>query len=155
MLKRKSYGGTVVDFTFVAGIFFMILFAVVEFGRILYTWNVLDEVTRRAARLAAVCPIEDAAGIFSRATFNGDVVTNLQPSNLKIDYLNESSVVIPDTTVNFTDIRFVRASIEDFQYQMSIPLVNILSLQAPSFTTVLPSESLGVIPPGAGNPPSC
>jgi len=151
MGKRRSRGGTLVEFTIVAGIFYMILFSIIEFGRLIYTWNVLEEVTRRAARLAAVCPTTDANGIFARATANGSILPDLLQTNLQIDYLDRDS----GSTAVFTDIRYVQASIQGYQFQMTIPLVSFFPIPAPPFTTVLPSESLGVIPPGAGNPPSC
>ncbi len=144
MCNHRCKGMTQVEFTIVATVFFMILFGVIEFGRILYTWNILDEVTRRAARLAAVCPISDAAGITARATFNGNIIHDFTASNLRIEYLDQNSL----PTTNFPDIRFIRTSIQNYQFQPFIPFLTLL-LDAPSFETVLPSESLGISPAGA------
>jgi len=148
MGRHCAKGGTLVEFTVVAGVFYLTLFSIIEFGRVLYTWNVLDEITRRGARLAAVCPIASSAGITSRSTFNGGIIHDLAADNLKIEYLDGDAVPINDTNVNFVDIRFVRASIEGYQFQAFIPFISLL-LPAPSFATVLPSESLGISPPGA------
>ena len=62
-----------------------LLFTVIEFGRILFTLNMLDEGVRRATRVAAICPVGDIAGeISDRATFvnlpgllNSNVVTEI------------------------------------------------------------------------------
>ena len=55
--SRRQSGLVTVEFALIGAFFFLILFSIIEFGRLLFTWNTLDEVTRRAARLAAVCPI--------------------------------------------------------------------------------------------------
>ena len=39
----------------------LVLFSVIEIGRAMFVLNALSESTRRAARMAAVCPINDPA----------------------------------------------------------------------------------------------
>ncbi len=146
---QKMNGGTLVEFSIVATVFFMVLFGVIEFGRLMFTWNVLDEVTRRGARLAAVCPVEDQTGIADRAIL-GNLLSGFGPENLLIEYLDGDSVPIEDLETNFIDIRYVRSSIINFQFQGFIPFINFI-ISAPDFRTILPSESLGIVPVGAGS----
>ncbi|GAB3100828.1 pilus assembly protein [Aestuariicella hydrocarbonica] len=147
-LKRTERGGTLVEFSIVAAVFFMVLFGIIEFGRLMFTWNVLDEVTRRGARLAAVCPIDAIDGISDRASFHGAILNNFSNDNLLIEYFDENSAPIPDPTTDFINIRFVGAKIINYQFQGFIPFVTFI-LPSPDFQTVLPSESLGIAPVGA------
>jgi hypothetical protein len=121
----------------------------------------LEEVTRRGARLAAVCPINDPA-IAQLAIMNasGDAgqsqfINGLSPANVAIDYIDESNAVVTDpaSTAGFLSIRFVRARISGFTYELSVPFVTgIATLPMPEFTYLLPRESLGVPREGAITP---
>lgn len=52
---RKQRGAAAVEFALIAMFFFAVLFGIVEFGRGLYVWNSIQEVTRYVAREAVVC----------------------------------------------------------------------------------------------------
>ena len=45
----KQQGVYAVEFAIAGSLFFLLLFAVLEIGRLFFTWNVLTEVTRRGA----------------------------------------------------------------------------------------------------------
>jgi TadE-like protein len=51
---RSQRGTAAVEFALIAVVFFMVLLGIMEFGRMMYVWNTAQEVTRRAAREAAV-----------------------------------------------------------------------------------------------------
>ena len=71
MKLNKQKGIYTVEFAIVGAVFFLLFFAVLEVGRLFYTWNVLTEASRRAARLATVCYLDvDAAGKHSRQRLN-------------------------------------------------------------------------------------
>jgi hypothetical protein len=53
-IKPREYGAASVEFALVAALLLTLLFGVMELGRILLVWNSAQEVTRRAARDAAV-----------------------------------------------------------------------------------------------------
>ena len=153
MIKKHATGTTTVEFAIVAAALFMMIFGVLEVGRAYFVYAMLDEVTRRAARLATVCPVSDPA-IPQLAIFNtsGDssesgLVNNLVPSNVVIDYLNAAHAVValPSTAAGFAQIRYVRAQIVGFQHQMYVPFVDDLaSFFMPAFESSLPRESLGI-----------
>lgn len=56
-------GVAVVEFALIVPIFFLLLFAAMELGRLLYLWNTVQEVTRHAARQAVVTDFTDTAAI--------------------------------------------------------------------------------------------
>ncbi len=138
-------------------LFFLVLLAVIEFGRALFVWNLLDEATRRGARFAAVCPVTNAVDIQNiqdMARFDGQFINGLEQANISLQYLKDDGSVIADPTLDdevdgFGAIRYVRVSVTGYTHQMLIPFIDI-NLLAPDFSTTVPSESLGVHPAAAG-----
>lgn len=53
---RDESGATLVEFAIVLSIFLLILFGLIDFGRLGYTWVMADKAMQRAARIAAVRP---------------------------------------------------------------------------------------------------
>ncbi len=51
---EQEKGQTLVEFAFVVILFLTVLFAIVEFGRALWTWNTIVQATRAGARFAVV-----------------------------------------------------------------------------------------------------
>ena len=146
---RRQRGVTTVEFAIIGAAMFVVLFGVIEISRAMFVLNALGESTRRAARIAAVCPINDAAAQ-QVALFNAPgggtasrFIRGLTPNNLAIEYLDATGNVIADPTSDFNLIVFVRARIVDFQHEMLIPFATYL-FNTPSFSTTLRRESLGV-----------
>lgn len=52
--RKTARGVAAVEFALVMIPFILLLLGAIEFGRLLYLWNTVQEVTRRAARLAVV-----------------------------------------------------------------------------------------------------
>lgn len=63
LVKEKQRGVAVVEFALVALPFFILLFAAVELARAMYICNTLQEVTRRAAALAANTNFRDSTAL--------------------------------------------------------------------------------------------
>jgi Flp pilus assembly protein TadG len=137
-MKKRSRGITTVEFAVISTVLFTTLFGVIEFGRVLYTFAVLAEGTRRAARLAVVCPLNDA-GITSTANFA--TLPNFTSSNVQVQYLDVSG----NPTGTWGQIAYVRVQIAGYAIPLSIPLINP-TVTAPAFPVTLPRESLGVTP---------
>ncbi|WP_076411321.1 TadE/TadG family type IV pilus assembly protein [Shewanella sp. UCD-KL12] len=135
---KYQKGVYAVEFAIVGGFFLFLLFAIIEVGRLMFTYNVLHEASRRAARIAVVCQIDDT-DISNMALFYGaNLIPNLSPSNLTISYLDEAG-----NTATGIDIALVRADISNYQHQFLVPgLARVIN--SPTFTTFLPRESLGV-----------
>ena len=59
MRKKIQNGVAMIEFTFSLVIFFVLLFAIIEFGRTMLLWNMAADVTHRAARIVSVCDGRD------------------------------------------------------------------------------------------------
>ncbi|MCG9731304.1 pilus assembly protein [Shewanella sp. Isolate13] len=137
-----------VEFSIVASVFFLFLFASIEVGRLLYTYNVLHEAARRAARIAVVCQVN--TDVSSQALFNGsNLIPNLSSSNLEISYLQLNGSPSTDLVYG-SDIRLVRAAITNYQHQFLVPGLT-RTLNSPTFSATLPRESLGVFKGGTSD----
>ncbi|MCG7201673.1 pilus assembly protein [Marinobacter pelagius] len=152
---RKQSGLHTVEFAIVGAMFFILLFGTIEFGRLMFVWNTLDEMSRRAARVAVVCPIEHSAirrvAMFDEPGTSGEspILAGLMESNISIDYLTATGGVIADPAGNYLDIEFIRSEVSGFQHQLIIPFF-FRTFELPPFVTVLPRESLGVSREGTG-----
>jgi Flp pilus assembly protein TadG len=149
---RRQNGTTTVEFAVVGLVAVMLLFGVIEIARAMFTLNTLTEATRRAVRVAVVCPINDPA-IIQAATF-GDWTSpplNLNAGNFTVEYLNSAGNVIGNPAGSFIQIRFARVRISNYTDLLVIPLFN-LSYTAPDFSATLPRESLGIPRQGAVQP---
>ena len=149
MIYKNEKGVYCVEFSIVAAVFFILFFAVIECGRLMYTWNVLTEVSRRGARLGTVCnvlsdtsdpqSITQPTGVLNAATFADESLIPISPANINISYLNLNG----EAATTFAEIDLVRAEIVNYQHQLLIPFF-FITLNSPSFSTTLPRESLGV-----------
>ena len=138
---RNQQGTTVVEFAIVALVFFTVLFGLIDLSRLFFNLAALDESTRRGARVAAVCPINDPL-IAQVALFAG-LVPTLGTQHILVQYLDEDGAVVgaPGGS-GYGSIHYVRVGIQNFQLQTFIPgLASVLP--APAFATTIPSESLG------------
>ena len=142
--RRSESGLAMVEFAIIGAVFFVVLFAVVEFGRTLFVINTLTEVTRRGARLAAVCPVGSAGPANDAVTGSG--VGGLSTGNLVIEYLDANGAVLANpATTDYGKIQYVRARITGFTLPLVIPFI-MPTLSLTGFPAVIPRESLGVTP---------
>jgi hypothetical protein len=151
MNRLRQTGVTTVEFAIIGLLALMVMFAVVEFGRLVFTVNALSEATRRGARMAAVCPLNDPAiaqvTVFNDPGDSGDspIVGGLTTGHVAVDYLDQAG----NDTATFLDIRYVRVRILNYQHQLLIPIF-YTTLNLPQYPSTLPRESLGVPRVGAG-----
>lgn len=139
--KRFQQGTTAVEFAIVGVVFFTVLFALIDLSRLFFDLSVLDESTRRGARLAAVCPVNDP--LVPQAALLGGLVPTLGTQHISVQYLDADGAVVGNPTgAGYGSIRYVRVAIQNFQLQTFIPgLATVLPM--PAFETTIPSESLG------------
>ncbi len=145
-LRRQQRGTTTVEFAIVGAWFFLVLFAAIEFGRLIYTFNMLQEGARRAARVAAVCRVHDAT-VTTKALFGP--MPGAGSGNVTVEYLDENG---GDADSDYGAISYVRVTISGYQVPLAIPFFNP-TIDAPDFVSTLPRESLGI--PKSGEPPVC
>ena len=150
MRRRFQNGTTTVEFAIVGAVVLTILFAVIEFGRIVFTLNMLDEGARRAARVAAVCNVGNAA-VANAATFVS--LPGLSTTNVVTEYLSENGTPLGNPTGgNYSLIRYVRVRIVGYSFPIAIPFI-AATFTPPEISSTLPRESLGV--PKFGAAPAC
>ncbi|MNZ46281.1 TadE-like protein [compost metagenome] len=154
MNRQRMRGVYAVEFAIVGLLLFILLFGVLEMGRLLFTVNTLNEAARRGARLAAVCDIRDPA-ILRKAIFadadstTSALIRNLEAADVRLRYFDGAGAEVTDPTPagGFTRIRFVQVSIEEtgiqgFRFNLMIPVLG-REIILPPFRSVLPRESLG------------
>lgn len=137
------------EFALVAAVLFTMIFGVIEVARAFFVSSALDEATRRGARMAAVCPINDAA-VFQAAAFNNTLIPDLDAGDITVEYLDDTGAIVgnPAVPAGFRVIRYVRVRVVGYQHQTIIPFVSAL-IDLPEYATVLPRESLGIPRQGA------
>lgn len=94
-------GAVAVEFALVVPIFLVLLFGTIEFGRLIYLWNTVQEVSRSAARQAVVTDFTNAAAIAAikrSAVFRSTdgtlpASTEISNANVDIQYLNAAGTV--------------------------------------------------------------
>lgn len=133
--RQRQRGAAIVEFAFVALLFFMLLLGVMEFGRWMYTLNAATEATRWGARLAAVCSQNDPI-IKTRMR----VMFNVNPATqISIQYAP------PGCTVG--TCQTVEVSLTNVTFTPLIPFLGV-PVPLPGFSTSLPRELMN----SAGNP---
>ena len=158
----RQRGAAAVEFAIVCLLFFTILFAILEFGRMMYVYNTMQEVTRRGAREAVVRWIDPAsqAEIRSLAFFGGAAIpagAEVTADDMVIEYLNEAGNLATPLPVDPGDnlsacgnitlvdscIFSVRVSIVGVSYSPMVSLFSFLGVNLPPATVTMQAESLG------------
>ena len=88
-------GSATIEFGLVCLVFMSFLFAMFEYGRLLFLWNTLPEVTQRAARAAAITDFSNPAAMQAlrrAALFRSDdsplpLAPNVSRATIRIEYL--------------------------------------------------------------------
>lgn len=147
---NRQRGVYMVEFAIVAAVLFLLLFGVFEIGRFFWTLNTLNEMTRRGARLAAVCPIDHpdvsrvAVYINPGDGSNSPILNDLAAANIDVRYLDADGAA----TASYPLAEFVAVSVANYPHTLLIPFIpaDVTTIQMPPVTATLPTESLGYIP---------
>lgn len=144
MKLKRQRGLAVIEFTIMASFFMLLIFAIISIGMFMFSLQAVSEATRTAARMAAVCQINDA-GVHDYVVGNS-FVSIIGVDNIEIEYLDENSAVL--ATPALEDVRFVRARAVGLNYQF-VSILDFLGnnglMTIPDFETTIPSESLGIV----------
>ena len=133
-------GATLVEFSIAVTVLLTSMFAVVEFGRALWTHNALTDAARRGARYATLHTPADVANVKNVVVY-GDEAGGTQPVLPNLSAAN--------VTVTYTDIGVnkgtVSVGITGYQFQFVVPLIGT-TINMPAYSTTLTGESVGVLP---------
>ncbi|MDW6002350.1 TadE/TadG family type IV pilus assembly protein [Vibrio mangrovi] len=159
---KHQVGMSIIEFTLLATAVMLVMFGVIEVGRYVYSVQVINEMTREAARLGVVCHVSDQNDI-PALVIHDNAPVGFTADNITIEYLNQSgNTVTLDASMDedeynslYGTIKFVRASVSGYQYQM-IGFMSFLTadgwIQVPLMETTLPVETLGVVRPTTSHP---
>lgn len=173
---RSQYGAATVEFALIALFAFLpLLLGIVEFGRLFYVANTVQEVTRRAARQQVVSWLSQSNSIQRAALFQsgsgtgtvtlpgGAEITNadvrLTFYNTYADAVSGSNSISGGTPQSNLEsclkgdpcIRYVRATL---QTAGGAPLTyapmtgwfgNLFEVSLPGATVIMPAEGLGLL----------
>jgi Flp pilus assembly protein TadG len=139
--RKNERGATLLEFAIGATVFLTAMFAVVEFGRALWTHNALSDAARRGARYAVNHPMGDVAAVQNVAVY-GDpaggskaLIDNLKTTNVQVQYSNFG-----------LGAGTVSVSITGYEFQFVIPIVGT-TISMPDYNTTLTGENAGLVPP--------
>lgn len=131
MNKKQPRGATTVEFALVLLVFLTFLLGIVDFSRMLFTWNAANEATRAGARYAVVC--DDTAN-------SAQVLARMQARLPQIQSINLAWSPAGCTAATCEGVTL---SITKLDYQWISPIAGLALIPAiamPSFSTFLPRE---------------
>ncbi len=158
--RQPQQGAAAVEFAIIALLLFTILFGILEFGRLFYVYNTVQEVTRHAAREAVVRWVDNSSTSPAKilALFGGASVpagAEITAANIDIQYLTASGAVPSPFPLSASDnisacltgpagcIALVQVSIIGANYAPMVGLFPFLNIPIPASTVTMPAESLG------------
>lgn len=170
-LRNGERGATVAEFAVVSGVFFMMIFGIIEFGRLLYTHNALTDAARRGARYAAIntenetCTKnvviygERSDQIGPRPTcapIGPPLVYGLDDATIDVHYEGvdldgEEDDPTPIDTNYGMNLGTVTVRIQNYTFSLNVPLAS-KDIILPEYTTTLTAESAGETPDDIGAP---
>jgi len=158
--RQGEKGTTMAEFAIISVVFFMIIFAIIEFGRLFYINNALTDAARRGARYAALHKQVDVTCVknvvvygeshvdANTCTPNGSpLINNLTASNINVTYAGadaDNNPATPPTDYGM-NLGTVTVEIHDYTFRLAIPFVP-KTLTMPSYITTLTAESAGEKP---------
>lgn len=139
--RKNERGSTLVEFAIGATVFFTAMFAVIEFGRALWTHNALADAARRGARYAVNHATTDSLAVKNVVVYGNPaggslpLVDNLTTANVQVQYADFG---LGKGTVS--------VQIVNYKFQMVIPLIGG-TINMPAYNTTLTGENVGLVPP--------
>ena len=151
--RKGERGAALMEFTIGASVFLTAIFAVLQFGVLLWTHNALTDAVRRGARYAinqcdpadGSCPGSSTSvdraknmvvyGTPNPATGAQPVVKGLTTDNVQVSYTSFG-----------VNAGAVKVSIVNYDFSFVVPLFGT-TLRMPAYQTTLTGENAGYVPP--------
>jgi Flp pilus assembly protein TadG len=139
---RRQAGATAVEFALVLTAFLTLVLGILDFSRMLYTWNAATEATRWGARTAVVCDRNDAAVLRNMRA----ILPQLTADNLQVTWFDAAGAVSNSCT--FANCGGVEVSVQNLDYAWISPIgfSSTRLFRMPSFSTYLSREIMGQDP---------
>lgn len=132
MKLKLQRGATAVEFALVFLMFLMFALGILDFARMLYTWNAAVEATRAGARFAVVC--DDTLRKPLVIAKMRKMVPEIRDISLTWEPAGCTNISCEGVTVRITDLK----------YQWISPIVGATApnITMPTFQTYLPRENM-------------
>jgi Flp pilus assembly protein TadG len=120
---RKRRGAAVVEFAIVAPLFFLLIFGMIEFGRMVMVQQILTNAAREGARKAVL-----------------DGSTTADVTNTVITHLNDAKITVTTSNIVITPSNPATANYGDpVTVKVSVPFSEVSWLPAPMMLSFLPA----------------
>lgn len=132
-MNLRQRGATLVEFSLVLIVFLMFLLGVLDFARLLYTWNVTNEATRAGARYAVVCATP------------ADSSRILAAMQQRVPQIATIDVAWEPAGCDTTNCEGVTVAVTGLKFTWIAPLPGALAqaiINMPGFSTYLPREMM-------------
>ena len=161
------------EFAVIATFFFVLIFAIIEFGRLMYTHNALTDAARRGARYAVLHhqvakngeadPLTCAknVAVYGETHLNAStcaptgpaLINGLTASNVSVVYEGADADNDPNTppTAYGMNLGTATVTISGYNFTLSIPIVR-RTFTMPAYRTTLTAESAGEEPTAIPSP---
>jgi hypothetical protein len=143
-----------VEFAIVAVLFFSLLLGIIDFGRMLFTWNAAGEATRWGARIAVVCDklTPDQVRVRMRR-----ILPELTNANIVINYYNPAGTVNNscEGPAGMDNCKAVEVSLSGFTFDPISPFMPFGLTTLPDFRTYLLRESMEAVNAAGDQNPVC
>ena len=129
-MNRQMAGATTIEFALGLLVFLMLVLGIMDFARMLFTWNAANEATRAGARYAVVCDDTDQQAL---------VLARMQAL---LPQITTVSVAWTPAGCSASTCEGVTVGITGLNYQWISPIVGAAAplIPMPSFSTFLPRE---------------
>jgi Flp pilus assembly protein TadG len=119
LCRKNRRGAAVVEFAIVAPVFFILVFGMIEYGRLVMVQQILTNASREGARFAVVQSTNDTAAVEQRVT----------------DYLTSASISAAPTVAVAWPASGSSSSSDPVTVTVSIPFGQVSWLPSPMFVS--------------------
>ena len=147
-------GATLVEFAIGASVFLLALFALIEFGRVLWTHNALADAARRAARYAVNQPASTPAGVKTSGQNVGPSITAIRNVAVYGDPAGGTQPLVNNLTTANLDVQYtdfgvgsgtVAVTVTNYQFQFIMPFIGT-TITMPNYQSTITGECAGTTP---------
>ena len=138
------------EFGIVAVVFFSLLLGIMDFGRMLFTWNAAAEATRWGARLAVVCDKLTPDQVRDRMRL---ILPQLANANIVINFYDPPGTI--NNACTKATCKAVEVRLANFAFDPISPFMPFGIVTVPDFRTYLPRESMEAVNADGDQNPAC
>jgi len=143
----NASGAALIEFALAFPVFWLALFAIIDFSRLMFSMGLGAETTRRAARMASICSMDPSQHTLIRQKLRPFIEASGQIQSLGTDWL---VISYQPAGCNAETCRFVSARLNQVSPVLAVPGVSS-SITLPAYPVTLPREAMSNSVTGASN----